>query len=350
MFNSLSPLRYRWPFLAKLFFFLLIIAMLAAPIPYVFFKPGVPNNVTGQLIEITDAKSYEPNGKLFITSILVTNPDAPVFGAETLYNWAIGPHAVLPKESVYPPLSDDVQIRQDSRDEMTTSKITATAAALSYLGYKFEEIYYVSRIRANSDANGKLLPGDRIISVDGDSIKEIEEIRTAYREREIGDVIPIEIERDLEGKLIRATYQIKLIGNGGIDVDPNSPAIGILVGTSAKFPVDIKFNLRGVGGPSAGLVFALGIVEKLNAEDLLRGRSIAGTGTITVSGKVGAIGGIEEKMIGASRKGATIFLAPRDNCPDIRHIPKDLKVIPVATLKEAIEVLRAPDDFQFPTC
>ena len=73
MFNSLSPLRYRWPFLAKLFFFLLTIAMLAAPIPYVFFKPGVPNNVTGQPIEITDAQSFEPNGKLFITSILVTN-------------------------------------------------------------------------------------------------------------------------------------------------------------------------------------------------------------------------------------------------------------------------------------
>ncbi|MEY3168209.1 MAG: hypothetical protein RLY44_189, partial [Actinomycetota bacterium] len=122
------------------------------------------------------------------------------------------------------------------------------------------------------------------------------------------------------------------------------------VGTTAKFPVDIDFNIRGVGGPSAGLIFAVGVVEKMTPEDLLRGRKVAGTGSISPNGEVGAIGGIEEKMIGASRKGATIFLAPRDNCPDIKHIPKGLKVIPVSTLSEAIAALRAPDDFRFPTC
>jgi len=88
----------------------------------------------------------------------------------------------------------------------------------------------------------------------------------------------------------------------------------------------------------------------MTPEDLLRGRSIAGTGTIAPDGKVGGIGGIEEKMIGAARKGATIFLAPRANCPDIKHVPKGLKVIPVSTLQEALTALRAPDDFRFPTC
>lgn len=88
----------------------------------------------------------------------------------------------------------------------------------------------------------------------------------------------------------------------------------------------------------------------MTPEDLLRGRKIAGTGSISPNGEVGAIGGIEEKMIGASRKGATIFFAPRNNCPDIKHIPKGLKVIPVSTLSEAIAALRAPDDFRFPTC
>ncbi|NDA39585.1 MAG: hypothetical protein EBX86_05870, partial [Actinobacteria bacterium] len=132
--------------------------------------------------------------------------------------------------------------------------------------------------------------------------------------------------------------------------EPNKPAIGILVGTTAKFPIDIDFNIRGVGGPSAGLIFAVGVIEKLTPEDLLRGRSIAGTGTINPAGDVGGIGGIEEKMIGASRKGATIFLAPRANCPDIKHVPKGLKVIPVSTLQEALAALRAPDDFRFPTC
>jgi len=350
VFNSISPLRYRWSFPAKLFFFLLAVATLAAPIPYVFFKPGVPDNVTGSLIEIKDAKSYEANGKLYITSILVTNPNSPVFGAETLYNWALGPHVVLPREVVYPPAVEGRVIERDSRAEMAGSKVTATAAALSFLGYQFEEIYFVSRILEYSDAKGKLEPGDRILIVDGDKINEIEEIRGAYSDKKIGDVIDIEVERVINGVSRNVLESVRLVSNQELGADPNRPAIGILVGTTAKFPVDIDFNIRGVGGPSAGLIFAVGVVEKLTPEDLLRGRQIAGTGSIDPNGRVGAIGGIEEKMIGASRKGATIFLAPRENCPDIKHVPKGLKVIPVSTLSEAIAALRAPDGFRFPTC
>lgn len=351
MIRSISPLRYRWPFLAKLFFFLLGIITLAAPIPYVFFKPGVPDNVAGKLISIEKgADSYQVNGKLYITSILVTNPYSPVFGAETIYNWAIGPHVVLPRESVYPPAVKGEVVQRDSRAEMSGSKISATAAALSYLGYQFEEVYFVSRIREYSNAAGKLEPGDRILIVDGMKISDIEEIRTAYSDREIGDVIEIEVERVVDKKEVRVKEAIELVANQEPGADPNRPAIGILVGTSAKFPVEVDFNIRGVGGPSAGLIFAVGVIEKMTAEDLLRGRKIAGTGTISVNGKVGAIGGIEEKMIGASRIGATIFLAPRENCPDIKHVPKGLKVIPVSTLSEAIAALRAPDDFRFPTC
>jgi PDZ domain-containing protein len=350
MFNSISPLRYRWSFPAKLFFFLLAVATLAAPIPYVFFKPGVPDNVTAGLIEIKDAKSYKANGKLYITSILVTNPNSPVFGAETLYNWALGPHVVLPREVVYPPAVEGRVIERDSRAEMAGSKVTATAAALSFLGYQFEEIYFVSRILEYSDAKGKLEPGDRILIVDGDKINEIEEIRGAYSDKEIGDVIDIEVERVINGESRNVLESVRLVSNQELGADPNRPAIGILVGTTAKFPVEIDFNIRGVGGPSAGLIFAVGVVEKLTPEDLLRGREIAGTGSIDPNGRVGAIGGIEEKMIGASRKGATIFLAPRENCPDIKHVPKGLKVIPVSTLSEAIAALRAPDGFRFPTC
>ena len=345
--REISPLRYRWPFLAKLFFFLLTIATFAAPIPYVFFKPGVPNDVTGNLITIEQSKNYPPNGKLYITSILVTNPGSPVFGAETLYNWAIGPHAVLPRDSVYPPITDSGEIRRNARDEMAISRISATAAALNYLGYEIKDEYVVSRVRSYSKAVGKLKEGDVIREVDGTAITEIDQIRDAYKGREIGEVIPIVVDRKIGGEIKKFKFEVELSRN--LD-SGEGPAIGILVGTIADFPIDIDFNLRGVGGPSAGLIFALGIIEKLTAEDLLRGRSIAGTGTITPRGRVGAIGGIEEKMIGASREGATIFLAPSENCLDIRHIPKGLKVIPVTTLDEAVKYLRAPEGFRFPTC
>lgn len=350
MFNSISPLRYRWSFPAKFFFFFLTIATLVAPIPYVFFKPGVPDNVTGKLIEINDAPSYKPNGKLYITSILVTNPTSPVFGAETIYNWAIGPHVVLPRESIYPPTIKGKTAERDSRAEMVSSKVNATAAALNYLGYKIEEIYFISEIRDYSEGKKIFKKGDRILRINGKLITSFDAIRSSYKGSKVGDFVEVEIERTVNGDTKIIKERIRLIASQEPGEKANKPAIGILVGTSAKFPVDIDFNIRGVGGPSAGLIFAVGVIEKMTPEDLLRGRSIAGTGTINAKGGVGGIGGIEEKMIGAARKGATIFLAPRANCPDIKHVPKGLKVIPVSTLQEALAALRAPDDFRFPTC
>jgi PDZ domain-containing protein len=351
--RNISPLRYRWPFLAKFFFYLLTIATLLAPIPFVFFKPGVPDNVAGKLIEIKEVKTYPVNGKLYITSIFVTNPDSPVFGAEALVNWATGPNVVLPRESVYPIVQPAKVINRNNRNEMESSKATATAAALRYLGYTFNEFYFVSDIREYSDAIKKLQVGDIITDIDGKKINEIEEIRTSYAEKKIGDNLRITIERrDKNENSSIITQTVTLVKNveTAAKTGEVKPAIGILVGTSAKFPVDVDFNISGVGGPSAGMIFAVGIIEKLNEEDLVRGRKIAGTGTVTASGKVGGIGGIEEKMIGASRIGATVFLAPRENCPDIKHVPQGLKVIPVSTLEEAIEVLRAPDNFKFPGC
>jgi PDZ domain-containing protein len=336
--------------MAKFFFFILLIATLALPIPYVFFKPGSPSDLAGKLLQISEAKTYPINGHLYITSILVSNPQAPVFGAETLYNWASGSNVVLPREQIYPDQVDERIIRTSSRDEMSDSKIAATAAALSLLGYKIEPIFFVKELRSYTKAENRLEIGDRIISVDGLAIKQIDQIRSAYADRSIGDVIVIEVERIIDGKAERIASKVELVANQEVNGDPSRPAIGILVGTTAKFPVNVTFGLRGVGGPSAGLLFALGIVDKLTEEDLVRGRKIAGTGTITPDGQVGAIGGIEQKMIGAAKKGATIFLAPKENCPDISHIPENMKVIPVSTLAQAIAVLLAPDDFKFPTC
>ena len=104
----------------------------------------------------------------------------------------------------------------------------------------------------------------------------------------------------------------------------------------------IKFDLPNTGGPSGGLIFALGIIEKLDSNQLVKGRVIAGTGTINKKGLVGPIGGIEDKLIGAKRAGATLFIAPIDNCIDIANIPKGLQVIAVSTLADAVELLKLP--------
>ena len=352
--RGLSPLRYRWPLSARLFFTFLMIVTLVAPIPYVFFKPGTPDDISGSLITIKKAATYPIHGKLLITSILVTNPDAPVFGAETIFHWAVGPNVVLPRESIYPSTVNDESESSQSANEMSDSQLSATAAALRYLNIPITDRYVVRDVRTYSKAYGILEIGDRILSIDGKEIRDIEEIRSSYAKKKIGDYLTMTIERvDSQGGKRVFTSRIELVSNGEAGATPEMkarPAIGILVGVDAEFPIDVKFNLGNVGGPSAGLIFAIGIVDKLTSEDLIRGRIIAGTGTISPSGKVGEIGGIEEKLIGASRSGATLFLAPRGNCPDIRHIPKGMRVVPANTLQEAIEILRAPENSKFPTC
>lgn len=109
--------------------------------------------------------------------------------------------------------------------------------------------------------------------------------------------------------------------------------------TKYLFPFPVTISLKDTGGPSGGLVFALGIIEKLTPNDLLRGRTVAGTGTISESGAVGAIGGIDDKIIAAKKSGATVFLAPAENCGDVSHIPSGITVYSVKTLSEAVGVL-----------
>ena len=348
-----TPLRYRWSAPSKIFFFILAIATLIAPVPYVFFKPGVPDDISGSLISIKKATTYPIHGRLFITSILVTNPDAPVFGAETLFNWALGPNVVLPRTVVYPQRVNDQKESSQSQEEMSNSQVSATSAALKYLNYPVVDHFVIKDFRSYSAAKGILQLGDQVIEINGKKIENINQIRESYANKKVGESLAITVRRkDSSGVLSVKTVNVPLVANQDSpkQSDTPEPFIGVLVGIDAEFPIEVKFNLENVGGPSAGLMFAIAIVDKLTSEDLVRGRSIAGTGTISSDGKVGAIGGIEEKMIGAARKGATIFLAPRSNCPDIRHYAKGLQVIPVTSLSEAISVLRAPDTSKFPRC
>jgi len=126
-------------------------------------------------------------------------------------------------------------------------------------------------------------------------------------------------------------------------LNQNEPALTPYLQSGELNAKLIKFKLPNTGGPSGGLIFALGIVEKLNAAQLVNGRLIAGTGTINKKGDVGPIGGIEDKLIGAKRAGATLFIAPIDNCVDIANIPKGLQIVAVSTLAQAVTLLKEPD-------
>ncbi|WP_448630108.1 S16 family serine protease [Cellulomonas soli] len=136
--------------------------------------------------------------------------------------------------------------------------------------------------------------------------------------------------------------------------DQGRAQIGVYIDPAFDLPVDVAIKIDDIGGPSAGTMFALGIIDKLTPEDEADGQVIAGTGTMDVTGEVGPIGGIRQKMAGALRDGATWFLAPAGNCDEVvGHVPEGLHVAKVATLheaREAITAIGAGSTDDLPTC
>lgn len=344
---EMTPLRPSRSRFAVIFLALTLVITLALPLPFVIFRPGTPSNVLGKMISVpvenedVDLATRDPNGRLYLTTVFVTTPRSKVFGAEILNAWIRGDATVYPRSSIYPEGGDPVQIRNQEKFEMTNSQQYAIYNALRFLGIDVETHARVIEILEQSDAKGKLRVGDLIRKVDGRSVSNSAEIVELVRSKRDNQSLSMQIERD--GKTVEIP-KIDLIQN------EKWSAIGIFLAMDFKSPLDISIDIKRTGGPSAGLIFSLGVIEKMTGEDLVRGRKIAGTGTIDIDGRIGAIGGIENKLIGASRIGATIFLAPISNCEDIKHVPAGLQVIPVSTLNEAVEVLRDPDPTDRPSC
>lgn len=344
---EMTPLRPSRSRFAVIFLALTLVITLALPLPFVIFRPGTPSNVLGKMISVpeenqsVDLEGRNPDGRLYLTTVFVTTPRSKVFGAEILDAWIRGDATVYPRSSIYPEGGDPVEIRNQEKFEMTNSQQYAIYNALRFLGINVETHARVIEILEQSDAKGKLQVDDLIRKVDGKSISNSAQIVELVRKKSADQSLSMQVERD--GKIIDIP-KINLIQNA------KGSAIGIFLAMDFKSPVDVSIDIKRTGGPSAGLIFSLGVIEKMTGEDLVRGRKIAGTGTIDIDGRIGAIGGIENKLIGASRIGATIFLAPISNCEDIEHVPDGLQVIPVSTLKEAVEVLRDPDPTDRPGC
>ena len=356
---ELSPLRPRRSRVLVTFLSLTLIIALALPLPYVIFRPGTPSNVLGKMITVPaqfqeiDGAVRDRNGRLYLTTIFVTTPRTKVFGIEILDAWIRGDAAVYPRSVIYPEGEDPKEISAQDKFDMKNSQQFAIYNALTFLGYEVKTHPRVIEILEQSDAKGKLEIGDLIRKVDGIEVTTSGEIVDIVRAKSPGEKLSVEVERGVASEVggdgnnerKRLTFsEIELIENA------NGSAIGIFLAMDFNMPIDVSIDIKRTGGPSAGMIFALGVIEKLTGEDLLRGRKIAGTGTIDLKGSIGPIGGIESKLIGAARVGATIFLAPRGNCDEIVHVPKGLQVIPVSTLEEAVEVLRDKDPSDRPAC
>ncbi|GLI28443.1 hypothetical protein ARHIZOSPH14_26850 [Agromyces rhizosphaerae] len=312
----------------------------ASPAPYVIEQPGPVYDTLGvaatsdggevPLISIPDETTYPTEGNLdLLTVSIVGNPQQQPSWLEIGGAVLDDSRAVVPIEAVFP-----ADLTQEERDEqnqtlMVDSQQDAIAAALVALGYDFPRDVTVIALLEDSAAEGELEEGDVITSVNGEPVHDIATLRQVIQDNG-AEPADIEVERD--GESVDAVVTPR-------DVD-GTLLIGVGVTMEYEFPIDVQIQLDDVGGPSAGLMFALGIIDKLTPDAMTGGERIAGTGTIDTAGNVGAIGGIVQKMHGALGAGADWMLAPVTNCDEVvGNVPGGLEVFAVSTLDEAMDVI-----------
>ncbi|HEX2179006.1 MAG TPA: PDZ domain-containing protein [Actinomycetota bacterium] len=220
---------------------------------------------------------------------------------------------------------------------MTQSELEAAVAALSELGMPYEpQGVFVSEVDEGSPAAGDLVPGDIITAVDSRDVRTLEELTDALSDRPAGDTVRLGVRRGSRTLELRVDTA---------EAEDGASRLGAELVQYNKAPIDVSISSRDIGGPSAGLMYALSIYDRLVPEDITGGRKIAGTGTIENpagrSGVVGAVGSVELKVKGASRIGAGVFLVPKPELDEARAAAgSGMEVIGVSTLKEAITELK----------
>jgi PDZ domain-containing protein len=302
----------------------------AVRVPFVALGPGPTYNTLADVggtpvVDIEGTQTYPTAGNLNMTTVSVRD-GITLFGAVGL--WLSGRDALVPRETVYPADRSTQQIEQQNTADFQQSESSAVVAALGYLKYPFT--IKVAQLADASPAAGVLQAGDQITSVDGTAITSTTGVRDALAASAPGQRVQLGYTRGgtaATGSVVLGTF-------------PDGQTQGFLgVTTSAEpdVPFTVKISLQDVGGPSAGLMFALGVVDKLTTGELNNGAFVAGTGTIDSVGTVGPIGGIPFKLVAAREAGASTFLVPAQNCAEaLANAPDGLRLVKVDTLADAV--------------
>ncbi len=309
------------------------------PVPYVILGPGPTLNTLGKdssghpLITISGHASYPTSGHLNMVTVSYQGCQGGRFNIFTALVAWLNPHeAVVPETEICPAGQTQKQTQQQDTQEMTSSQQTATAAALTVLHIPYSTQVVVGQVEKGFPADGVLKPRDVITAVDGKPVTSQTALTSLIFAHPAGSTLTLTITRAGQVKQV----QVSTRQSGG------HPVMGVEIGKTYKFPFTVTISVGDIGGPSAGMMFALGIIDKLTKLDLTGGKFIAGTGEINDSGQVQPIGGIQQKMIGARNAGATVFLTPAANCADAKGaVPAGLRLVKVSTLTQAVDDLEA---------
>ncbi|MEU6118523.1 PDZ domain-containing protein [Streptomyces sp. NPDC047117] len=346
---------------------LMLIALLCAgvliPVPYAQMTPGPTVNTLGDhagepVLQIEGRKTYPTTGHLNMTTVRVTGPDYRMNLFEAAYGWLAHDNAVVPHKTLYPDDQTAEQADQENAEEFSQSQESAKVAALKELHIPVDTQVVVASVMKDTPADGALHAGDVIKAVDGKAVKQPTDVAGLVTKRKPGEKVTFTL---IPAKEAAAAEKKGKKPTGGRDVSLTTKKatdgraiVGIQAGLDHTFPFEIDIKLADVGGPSAGLMFALGIVDKLTPADLTGGKFVAGTGTIDDKGVVGPIGGISMKIVAARDKGAEYFLTPKDNCATAaKDTPDGLHLVKVNTIHDATRALakiRKGDTKDLPSC
>ena len=313
-----------------------LVALLLIPVPFVKIAPGPLFNTVGiakeqDVISISGVETYKSKGELNFTTVSETGgPFGRLVLIDAISSWLSPTEAVVPTSDLYPDIIDPEIIKKENARAFSGSQTDAIGAALNCLKIPVTMSVVVDSVVIDSPSDGTIEPGDLVLNVDNQVVKTSGDVVKFVQARKPNEKIELTLARD------KKIIEVSVTGTT-LKTDASKASIGISIGPGIDPPYDFKFGVAEVGGPSAGLMLSLGIVDELTKDDLTNGKIIAGTGTINFLGEVGAIGGIKQKLEGSSKHGADLFLAPLGNCKEIKKDSyKSMPVVAVSSLSEAI--------------
>ncbi len=317
----------------------------ALPAPYVISQPGPTYDTLGSvtvddqeiaLIEVRDQPDYPEFAEIRLTTVTrLGSPENLPTWLDVISAWLSPQRSVTPVDVAFPPGVSYEETREAAAVEMENSQQEAIAAAFTYLDIPYDSFLDVAATLEGGPSEGVILEGDIILSAAGESVGEVTRLREIISENGVQQPLDLIVERD------GVERDLQVIPRMSEGPEP-FPAIGVLVSGQYEFPIDISIQLQNVGGPSAGLAFALGVVERLTEEVVADSFVIAATGSISASGNVGPIGGVAQKAYGAAESGAEWFLIPAENCDAVVSTQiRGLTIVPVRTLDDAMGVLES---------
>ncbi|HZJ07577.1 MAG TPA: S16 family serine protease [Nocardioidaceae bacterium] len=337
----------------------LLVALFAVatflPVPYVTMSPGPTVDVLAEtegeeIVQIDGQRTYPTDGNLELTTVSVTAPGKELSLPQVLAAWFDKTRAVYPRDAIYEMDETAEDVATESSVAMVGSQDTAIAAALTELGYDLTMSTEIFDVTSDGPADGKLETRDRIVSVNGTEVVNAEAVVKAVQDAGVGGTVDFVVRRAGKTQSVQVTPE-------AAEDDPDQALVGVAVGEGYDFPFEVSVDIdESIGGPSAGLIFALAVYDNLTPGALTDGLDIAGTGTITGSGTVGPIGGIQQKIVAAADSGSDMFLVPPDNCDSALGAGVDeeeielVKATSLSTAVESIQAYAEDENADLPRC